>query len=475
MMTINQPTWLKRSLVGGSIVLGCWAGAIWYWRTSTHEPATNELVLLLLALPALIVAACWFGSRLLSRAAAPLAATPPTLGQPTNAARLPTLKVLAASASLPHGATLDEFAAAIANGDVRTELDAELVLNKDTQIEAARSDEAVDDALQEEIVQWFSSVGITVELHDEQWRALILGTAVVREISAHARSLLKFQQTTRPTIKLVPLLPAEWEESERDAAAQWLGQAFLQSGWPADQFEIADVFTHITEMDPSTTFGRLSDASAFQATAVIVMACASHIGQHTVDKWASRLTLFTPTNPDGDVPGEGAAGLLLTTLPAAAVATLPMTSLHPGKRTARVAPKRGDPSWSQMEEITEVLLNDAQVRADDIAKVVADTSSHSKRVFELMNFASTSMKHLDVSVDVTRVGAISGACDYVSVMAALGLAHHYALEDKGPVLVISNTDPDYLWASVVNTAGDHAPVLDPVPEATGKEATVILA
>lgn len=451
-MTINQPTWLKRALLVGLTILVCWTGAIWYWRTGSHEPAVSEVLFLLLVLPAIILAASWFGSGLLSRATAPSqAAARQELTEPAKTHPFPSLTIVAASASLPHGATLGEFAAAIAKDQVRIELDHELVDNHDLPIKAARSEEALNETLQEEIAEWFSSVGIKVQLDAEQWRALVLGTTVVRELSVYARSLLALPESARPILKLIPLLPTEWEHSQLDAIAKWLGHTFLQCGWPAARFETAEVTGDRTRNDLSIEIDRLLNPPAHEdiSSAVLVVACASHIGQQTVDQWAARSTLFTPTNPDGDMPGEGAAGLLLTVSTQAAASTLPTTLLHLGKRAKRVPQKRGEQSSPEMEAITREVLNNAQVRTNDIAAIVADTNAHSKRVFELMNFVATSMKQLDGSTDVVRLGAIIGASHSVPFIAALGMAHHYVLEGRAPILVVENADPEYLCASVV--------------------------
>lgn len=413
----------------------------------------SELILLLLALPTVVLAACWFGSSLLSRSAAPLrAAAPQTAAQPANRPRCPSLTVLAASASLPHGATIAEVAAAVAADDVQTELDRELVDDRGLPVMAARSDDAVDIALQEEVDAWLSSVDVKVHFDPEQWRALTLATTVVRELSVHARSLLQLPNTAHSTLELIPLLPTDWHDGQRSAIAKWLGHAFLQFGWPAAQFQISDVST----VETSRAIMRVLEepASNKDFSIALVVACSSNIGQRTVDQWASRATLFTATQADGDVPGEGSAGLLVTTLPPASVASLPVSSLYLGKRIDRLPLKPGKAGPSQMAEITKETLDRVQVHADEIAMVLADTSAHSKRMFELMNFASTSMEHLDGSTDVVRVGAITGASDAVPFIAALGLAHHYTLENKEPILVISNADSDCISASVIRPADD---------------------
>jgi hypothetical protein len=74
-----------------------------------------------------------------------------------------------------------------------------------------------------------------------------------------------------------------------------------------------------------------------ESVTTLLIACASHVGDATVQGWSASDTLFTPVRPHGRIPGEGAVGLLLTD-PAQAVSsdgTL-FAHLHPAGGTRRV-------------------------------------------------------------------------------------------------------------------------------------------
>ncbi|QNA98188.1 hypothetical protein [Massilia sp. Se16.2.3] len=73
----------------------------------------------------------------------------------------------------PHGASAEELAAAIADGKARPDLDPELVDDDGFPVMSARSNDAVDEALQEEIGEWLTEQGMAqLRWSEAQWRAL---------------------------------------------------------------------------------------------------------------------------------------------------------------------------------------------------------------------------------------------------------------------------------------------------------------
>ncbi|MBQ5949721.1 hypothetical protein [Massilia sp. ST3] len=363
----------------------------------------------------------------------------------------PALLILATSLRLPHGATAEALAGAIAEEKTNIDLDPDLLDSDGFPIMAARSQDAVDEALQDEIAEWLSSAGLsTLRLSDEQWRALILGTGVARELAAHAASLLLHRDSTPPLLKLIPVLPSDWQAEQRNAVNKWFEHLVLQFGWPAAHLSIASLPIATEEASPAA-FDQLAQDISSSATpvAALVIVCASNIGQETVDQWAARAMLFTASRPQGRVPGEGAAGMLLTSPDSLSAEMEEFSMLRLETRDQKEA--------VSLEAMTKKVLDNAALHIADIAMVVADTGIHNKRVLELMQFATVSMPQLDGATDVVRVGAISGCCGDVPFLASLALAHHYACESKGPVLVIGNEDPHHACASLV-----HAPV-SPAP------------
>jgi hypothetical protein len=295
------PTWLKSILLAAAVFLLCWGLAIAYWRTAENAPATSELMLALLAAPLGLLLAVWLGRKfVLARAAVPAATSSAAVSKPaTTAPPTPPLVMLAAALRTPHGDSPEEMAGAIAANKARPDLDPELVDDDGFPVTSARTDAAVDPALQEEVHEWLVLNGMA-ELHlsEAQWRALTLGTAVVRELAAEAVSQLMPNEGTTPPLRLLPLLPTGWTVEQRHAAGLWFRYAVAQFGWPLDSLTRIEAPVDAT---PASILGQCSADSAGRNTpvATLLVACASHIDQETVDIWSANGSLYTPARAQG--------------------------------------------------------------------------------------------------------------------------------------------------------------------------------
>jgi hypothetical protein len=438
------PGWFKNALVSGFVVFICWGVAIAYWRVNKSAPGIGDLVIYLLALPAVLVAAYLIGSRLIaSLTAAPAVSTQAQPAQASPApVQLPPLAILAASLRSPHGATVEELAAAIAGNKARADLDRELIDEDGFPVMTARSADASDEMLQEEIKEWLARNGMAeLQFSEEQWRALTLASAVAGDLAIRAAGELVSEDGAAPMLQLVPMLPADWPVDQRRAAAIWLEHTAEQFGWPADRIAVP------SEPSASTgdVFTRLAQAATVNDTPLValVVACASHIGQETVDKWAGAGALFTSSQPLGLIPGEGAVGLLVTDLRQAesieSAAFVLLDRIEEARRdTSADEVKRVDPKL--LGELAEAVCKGGATGLADVAMIVGDVGHRPNRMLELMGFASDEMPQLDDTDDVVRVGLASGTCGAVPFMTGLALARYYTLERDAPVLCTSNED-----------------------------------
>lgn len=449
-----MPGWLKAGLLAALVVGICWGGAISYWRANDHAPGTTDLVLYLLALPlALIMASGFARTRIAKPAATPAESTTPHAAPAINT--LPPLAVVAAALRLPHGDSPEELSAAIADNKARADLDPELVDEDGFPVMTARSSDAVDEALQEEITEWWTTNGVAQpNLNDEQWRAITMATAVAGELASSAASDLMPAAGVPPMLHVLPILPHAWPIGQRRAAALWIKHTVAQFGWPPACVLLAEEKQGASSAStPEAMLGRLAQEATNGAPLVALMvACASHIGEESVARWEDSGSLFTSSQPRGQTPGEGAAGLLLTDLQQArSLDGVIFTLLDPMAEARRniSADETRRTDSALITELAGRALKNAGLKLTDVAVIVADTGHRSNRVSELMEFASGAMPQLDDAADVVRVGAASGTCDSVPFMAALALGRHYALERAAPVLCLSNEDPHQLCAVVI--------------------------
>ncbi|MCC2960090.1 hypothetical protein LK540_06565 [Massilia sp. IC2-278] len=443
---------LKGGLLAAGVFAACWGGAIWYWRGATGTPGTLELMLVLLALPLMLVGSMWFGGKLLAKRAAAAPAAAAVMTAPAPVAALPALAIVSSALRSPYGASAEELAEAIAGNTVRPDLDAELIDDDGFPVAAARCSDALDPSLQEEVGAWLVQNGMP-ELHftDPQWRALTLGSSVVAELASRAGDLLPAEGKP-PSLRLLPLLPADWTLEQRRAAGMWFQHIAASFGWPAAQVALPDASAEA--ITPAALCTQLASEAAKETAPVVALlvACASNIGQDIVDEWASKGILFTSGRPQGLVPGEGAAGLLLTDLRLAhAIDGTLFVLLDPAEEAQReaAAPARQRAQPALLGELAGRAGRHAAAGLAEVAMVVADSGQRQTRTLELMGMVSNAMPGLDENEDVFCVGSASGACGDVPFVTALALAQHGALVRGAPVLCLGNEDAAHCSAHLL--------------------------
>ena len=439
----------------------CWLGTIWYWRASNREPAADDLVLYLLVLPLALLLLVWLGKKIytgMSAAAAASAAAPATSAEPAPAptAAAPALTIVAAAVRAPHGQSPDELRAALAEGAARPALDDELYDDHGFPLMTGRVADNDPAMLRDELEPWLTARGESVRaFSDEQWRALNAGSAVLAElagwlgmhpqIAEHMARTDPRAPTALPLLHLLPVWPAGWAAATRQLADEWLRQILVRGGWPRERLAPAapQAGTHVNGVLATLLAHAATDTTA--PLLAVVLACDSHLSETGIDALSGAGRLFTARHAQGEIPGEGAAGLLLADAAQAAL-------LAPGEALAQLrgaastelsgsadVAKRIDSTV--LRRATEALLQHTQCPAADIAALTADTDHRTGRVMEVMDLVSDQFKELDPATDLASVGAACGSCGAVTYLTALALAQQEALERAAPVLCIGNLDP----------------------------------
>jgi hypothetical protein len=442
------PGWIKQALIAVGVFVACWGGAIVWWRVSAHVPGTREWLSLLFGLPLTVLLAGlvgykWIAQRGAVAPAGPIAAAPArasrAAGHPMRAQHL---AILATAVRAPHGGSAEELAAAIADNKARPDLDRELVDDDGFPVMCARCPDAHDGALREDVADWLAAHGIAdPRFSDEQWRALTLASAVASELAGRAAIEWVVRGDAAPRLQVLALLPPAWSKGQRDAAAAWLRHTAAHAGWQGEIGQVA------ADADPAAGIAQLGGD---QAGVTLVVACASHIGDETVARWALDRTLFTATQPQGMMPGEGAAGLLLTGASDGGAVAL-LAPLEQVRDDATADARRRDGAQVLKALVARALAR-ADVAAADVAMIVADTGHRSRYVLELMEYASATMRQQGGGANVVRVGATGGYSGIVSFVTALALACHYAVGRQAPVLCIANEMPGCRLAALVQPA-----------------------
>jgi hypothetical protein len=480
--------WLKNILLAAAVFTLCWGGALWYWRSHNTMPGSADVLLYLVLLPVVLLFLLWFAKKLIllasaapvAAAAAPAAAPAPAASAPAPA---PALHLMAGALRLPHGQSAQELRGAIEASAARPALDTELMDDHGYPVMSARVDGVDTAATQEALTAWLVAQALPDPgYNDEQWRALALGAEVAVELGQAAgahQHLYGYADATPaaraasplPTLQLLPLLPAEWDLAQRAAASRWLLHLVHTQGWPADRLALSSA----AERGPAEPLALIAQLAQNSRTAAapcvaIVLACASHIGEDTIDAWSRQGLLFTARNQRGRIPGEGAAGLLLADAPQAALLdTDPAPQLHATVHGAHGASTDGpglvDPAV--LAGLGQDALRGAASNAADVQLVVGDADHRASRNGELLAAAGACAPQLDTASQVLGIATTCGHTGQVGALAALVLARQATLDDASHVLYLSNQDPFQRSAAVVRPQPEpDAAAQAPAPAAT---------
>lgn len=477
--------WLRNLLTALAAFGLSWAGAIGYWRANNRMPATDDLILLLVALPLALLLAFWLGKKLWRRLSVPAAAASSaspaaSAAAAANSGAVPTpalapLLVLASALRSPHGASADALRAALQGRQARPALDTELVDEYGYPVLSARIADAGAAALlaREEIGAWLAAQAAPApRFSDEQWRALALGGDVVRELAAGLPMLP--ETAPRPVLRLLPVWQEGWRQEQRHAALLWFRHLLGEAGWPAASVAIPSELgaADAAEANAGEAAAVLARLLALPAPEggrlALVLACGSQVGEAGIDALAAAGALFSARNMQGQIPGEGAAALLLAD-PNLAAAFAPyatsgdaapaeLRAVALARRTVSADDdKRADSA--ALRGVGAEALAGARSEAAAVTLVAADTDHRSGRVMEAMGLMSDGLSHLDAGADLLSVGAACGSCGAVTYLTALALAAQEAPERNGPVLCIANLDPWRRSAAVLHpAAAPPAPV-----------------
>ncbi|MDO8040862.1 hypothetical protein [Janthinobacterium sp. SUN137] len=464
--------WLRRALLTVSIFALSWTGAIAYWRDSTRMPTPGELAGAMLALPLALLLMLWLGKKLLARLLAGPALAAPGLAAPLEAeaatppvAPLP-LHIVAATLRMPGGATPSELLAAMRSRQARPALDGQLLDEDGYPLLCGRVDGIDEEEQQQVLAAWLREhpqAGLASEpfpFNPEDVRALALGAEVLAELvdealqhalSAGARAS---PASAPPMLRLHLLMPASWSAAQHQAGDAWLRHLAREQGWPAQTLPPPTEAAN----RPPAPFALLNQLAGHAAPPQppglsIVLACDSHLGELRVHVLASQGQLFSASQANGQIPGEGAAGLLLAIPGATAPPDEPAPVLLHRAATGELpqgASQRGPADKNMLAELgRQALAAAGDDAAAGIALVSADTDQRANRVLELMQCAGAILPQLDLGEQVLGVGTACGQCGVVTTLAALAMARQAAADDGAHVLCLSNLDPLQRGALVI--------------------------
>lgn len=448
---------LKTGLVLALVFGVVWLGVIIWWQESRTLPTGVDIGLYLFALPLALIAAGWAGLRIArarreARAAA--AAAPKTDGaaaQAPAAAAVTRLVALAGAARAAPGSDAAAIHDALAEQQ-RPDLDPQLTNARGFPVFSARAEHLDIDALREAA---HADKAPQAARSDDRLRATALLCEVIETLSQEARGHVLDHGTPErdhdwPLLQLELLLPAQWPQAARDhaleqarAAAVWTPSRLSLQLHKAEDTLASDSLLRQLALEP---------LAADRAPLRIVAAADSYIDANVVQDWDAGGTLVSTATPQGRVPGEAAAGLLLDlaqTAPADAKSAPPALppegafalTLSAMAHRATDADARGAASEPMLTELATHFLTQHARRADDIRALVSDADHRGSRPLEAAGLASTLFPALDPNQDCLAVGTACGYTGAAAHLLTLAVAGQASTQAEAPVLVVMTQDP----------------------------------
>lgn len=448
---------MVRVLKKGGLVLALfavvWLAVIIWWQESRTLPTGVDIGLYLFALPLALLAALWLGARAVRAARAPKP-EPAVVAQATADAPAPRteLRVIAVAARAAAGNDAAAIAQALAE-QKRPELDPELKTPQGFPIFAARVPDMDD-------MELYAAAQQRGAPPDALATAALRVTALLGDIArtltgdAHRRVTeldVPARDDDWPLLRFEILLSADWSQAARERVrAEVLAAARV---WPDTRVSATEHLARNT-MAADQLLRELASASGDTKTEAtepapwrIVLAGDGYIDAELVAVWDGLATLLTHSNPQGRVPGEAAAGLLLG--PADAPAEW-RVALSPIIHRQKSADARGAQSEPPLAELARDLLQGANVAPDHVIHVVSDADHRGSRPLEPLGVASQLFTHLDAGKDCLAVGTACGHTGAAASLLALAVASETALQFDQPVLTLTLQDPALRCAALVS-------------------------
>lgn len=449
---------LKKSLLVLALFAVVWLAVIIWWQESRTLPTGVDIGLYLFALPLAVLGALWLGARAVRAARAPkpepLASAPATEEAPAALAQLRIVAVAARAAAGPDAAGIAEALAE----QQRPELDPELKTLQGFPVFAARVPQLDD-------VELYAAARERGAPAEALATAGLRATALLADIAATLtndahRRVTELDVPARdedwPLLRFDIVLPASWPQAARERArAQVLAAAGV---WPDTRVSATEHGAR-DAMAVDMLLRELASASSSAADAPtwrIVLAADGYVDQDLVAQWDADAMLLTHANPQGRVPGEAAAGVLLGQVHATATAsTADATDVHvalsPVTHRQKPADARGAQAEPALADLTRDLVQRAAIAPDSVIHVISDADHRGSRPLEALNVASQLFEHLDTAKDCHAVGVACGHTGVAASLLTLAVACEACMHSESQPAVVTLTlqDPALRCASLV--------------------------
>jgi len=244
------------------------------------------------------------------------------------------------------------------------------------------------------------------------------------------------------------LVPAAWPAVARTASGAWLDGKARAVGFVEGQFTV-EVTPAAGAVEVWRCLERLGQPDAGEpGDTHLLLAVHSSIGEASVDRLDARRELLVSGHPEGLVPGEGAAGVLLAAgCPGEAGSGPKPVRLH---RLLHGRAGQGRGAGRAAATLLQRALETAAQPVDDIALVFSDADHRPSRAIEIAAAIAMALPELEPVDDTRHLGLACGDTGAVAPLALLSTAAAHVIARQAPVLAVSLADSEARVALVLS-------------------------
>ena len=496
-------TLLRRFAAAALVFVLVGAVMVAYWRRTGASPAAGDLGLYLLALPLGLIGGYWLlrwgiDGRKAKTSAATAAATGADVAddgpQPDR-----VLHLLAHAVLIPAGASAAEAVAALVEPK-RPALHPQFKDDGGMPVFAAAVDGVDPDAIAEALREFLAAgsqphADIDAVFAEEHLRALALLEPVADELlqvalAADADEMDPYARVAEvapaSVLRVRLLLPVAWPVAARQTAADWLLAKATTIGYRVGHVSV-DVIAVEAASDVWRLLDQLGQARARESESGrdsdrhLLLGAHSLLAEAAIEQLSQQRPLLGSGRPEGMVPGEGAAGILIS---ASVAAVDGVASVNPDvdldvplplrlHRVSSAPALAGVPSRRVSQHAADLLarsLVTAAQPAHAVAALLSDGDHRPSRAVELAGAMAIALPDLDPIVHGLHLGIACGDLGAVAPLALIAAAAAQAEQSAAPVLAISVADDTLRFALAVSPLPMPA---NPVADAPTRHAPAL--
>lgn len=270
------------------------------------------------------------------------------------------------------------------------------------------------------------------------------------------------EQVVAQVLTIEVLVPAEWSAAMRGFCADWMHARARFNGLDPRRFEV-NIAVAGSPMEVWSRLQRLTDTLAEgEPRWHLLLACGSAVDRGTIGAWLDSNRIQHHRNKEGQVPGEGAAGVLLAS-PRLAPAQVP--HLWRPQRVDLAQDRTPSQARQDTETLARTLLENAGIAPDRIGVALHDADLRPQLSLEACAAALATNPDLEVGSQTLALPVCAGELGPVLPLALLTLAHTHAMAAQRGALLLSVAAPGQRLAALVDIPVSPEPSADPVSAA----------